>query len=102
VLREIHNCHAAGKYHSNVLGLLVGIVMDVAFGFPEFGKKVLLALAHTAIVGRDIAIVYQFVPRSYIATAKSSPKLVAYLTHRLLRSRACNRGLILLGESVKR
>src|SRR5580698_9060887 len=58
MLRLIHNCHAAGKYHSNILGLLIGIGMDVAFGFPEFGKKVLLPLAHTAIVGRDIAIVY--------------------------------------------
>jgi hypothetical protein len=85
-----------------IFGLLVGIVMDVAFGFPEFGKKVLLLLARTAIVSRDITILYQFVPRSYIATAKSSPKLVAYLTHGLLGSRACNRRLILLGESVKR
>ena len=102
MLRLIHNCDAAGKYHSNIFGLLIGIGMDVAFGFPEFGKKVLLPLAHTAIVGRDIAIVYQFVPRSYIATAKSSPKLVAYFAHRLLCSRACNRRLILLGESVKR
>jgi hypothetical protein len=74
----IPNCDVAGKYHSNIFGLLIGIGMDVAFGFPEFGQKLLLPLAHTVIVGRDIAIVYQFVPRSHIATAKRSPKLVAY------------------------
>jgi hypothetical protein len=49
----IHNCDAAGKYHSNIFGLLIGIGMDVAFGFPEFGKTFLFPFANTAIVGRD-------------------------------------------------
>jgi hypothetical protein len=102
MLRLILNCDTAGKYHSNIFRLLIAIGTDVALGFPEFGKTFLLPLAHTAIVGRDKAIVCQLVPRSYIATANGSPNLVAYFAHRLLRSRACIRRLILLGESVKR
>jgi hypothetical protein len=40
-------------------------------------------------------------PDNYIATAKSSPKLVAYFAHRLLRSGARDRSLILLGEGTQ-
>src|SRR5271163_3961051 len=102
VLRLIHNCDAAGKYHSNIFGLLVGIGMDVAFGFPKVSKNVLLPLAHTAIVGRDIAIVHQSVVCSHITIAIGGPYLVAGVAHCLLCGGTCNRRLILLGESVKR
>src|SRR5271155_1720112 len=39
VLRLIHNRDAAGKYHSNIFGLLVSIGMDVAFGFPKRSEE---------------------------------------------------------------
>ena len=88
MLRLIHNRDAAGKYDPNILGLLIGIGTDVAFGFSEIGKKVLLPIAYTGIVGRDIAIVDQFAPRRRIAIATGHPKLVAYFAHRLFRGRA--------------